>query len=58
MIPPPITPGGKKIEGYQCEKTWYIYRKKKKRKRKKKTLNETITQRSLNLFPKEINKGS
>ena len=55
MIPPPITPGGKKIEGYQCEKTWYIYRKKKKRK---KTLNETITQRIFNLFTKEINKGS
>ena len=27
---------GKKIEGYQCEKTWYIYRKKKKRKKEKK----------------------
>ena len=25
MIAPPITLGKKKIEGYQCEKTLYIY---------------------------------
>ena len=47
MIPPPITPGGKKIEGYQCEKTWYIYRKKKKRK---KTLNENNNSEKLELI--------
>ena len=44
MIPPPITPGGKKIEGYQCEKTWYIYRKKKK------TLNENNNTEKLELI--------
>ena len=49
MIPPPITPGGKKIEGYQCEKTWYIYRKKKKKK-KKKTLNENNNSEKLELI--------
>ena len=60
----------KKIEGYQCEKTLYIYiyiyiykrtmsfEELKKKKEKYLYENNTLTWRSLNLVPEEINKDS